>query len=103
MANKVPSNAQWTDLVNRIKDKASIADLQDLLYPVGSYYVTSDLTFDPSTFWGGNWEISDQVTTAGGEVWSSIGEVWDSVGGQWELDGVIVNRWHRIADSGSGS
>lgn len=97
MANKIPSNAQWTDLVNKIKAKASIADLLNLLYPVGSYFVTSDLNFDPSDLWGGTWELSGQELTGGGEVWSSIGEVWDTVGGKWEVDGVFVNRWHRTA------
>lgn len=97
MANKIPSNAQWTDLVNRIKAKPDVADLLNLLYPVGSYFVTSDLTFNPATFWGGTWEVSGQELTGGGEVWSAIGEVWDSVGGEWELDGVIVKRWHRTA------
>lgn len=26
------------------------------LWPVGSYYETSDLTFDPNVSWGGTWE-----------------------------------------------
>lgn len=97
MSSKVPSNSQWQDLVNRIKAKASISDLLDLLYPVGSYFVTSDLTFNPATLWGGTWEIAEAVVTEGGEVWSAIGEVWDTTGEQWELAGVIVNKWHRTA------
>lgn len=97
MSSKVPSNSQWQDLVNRIKAKASISDLLDLLYPVGSYFVTSDLTFNPSDLWGGTWEIAEAVVTEGGEVWSAIGEVWDATGEQWELAGVIVNKWHRTA------
>ena len=27
----------------------------NLFYPVGSYYETSDTTFDPNTAWGGTW------------------------------------------------
>lgn len=27
----------------------------DMCYPVGSYYETSDSTFDPNTAWGGTW------------------------------------------------
>ena len=44
--------------------------LTDIVYPVGSYYDTSDLDFDPNISWGGTWT---SVTTAG------------------------VNRWHRTA------
>lgn len=95
--SKIPTNTQWTDLVGRIKSKLDVSDLLDYLYPVGSYFVTSDLSFNPASLWGGTWEISGQVITSGGEVWSAIGEVWDSTGGVWELDGVIVNRWHRTA------
>lgn len=29
--------------------------LIDLLYPVGSYYETSDTSFNPNTAWGGTW------------------------------------------------
>ena len=28
----------------------------DTFYPVGSYYETSDSTFDPNTAWGGTWQ-----------------------------------------------
>lgn len=29
----------------------------DLVYPVGSYYETSDTSFDPNVTWGGTWEL----------------------------------------------
>ena len=29
--------------------------LLDVIYPVGSYYETSDTLFDPNTAWGGTW------------------------------------------------
>lgn len=31
------------------------AALRDLFYPVGSYYETSDTSFNPNTTWGGTW------------------------------------------------
>lgn len=31
------------------------AEMLDLFYPVGSYYETSDTSFDPNTAWGGTW------------------------------------------------
>lgn len=27
----------------------------DAIYPVGSYYETSDTSFDPNIYWGGTW------------------------------------------------
>lgn len=97
MASKVPSNVQWQDLVSKIKAKASISDILDLLYPVGSYFVTSDTEFDPADLWGGTWEVSGQEIAGKGAAWSAIGEIWDSAGAVWKLDEVIVVRWHRIA------
>ena len=35
-------------------DKSGILDL---FYPVGSYYETSDSTFDPNVTWGGTWVL----------------------------------------------
>lgn len=31
--------------------------LFDFIYPVGSYYETSDTSFDPNTTWGGTWSL----------------------------------------------
>lgn len=28
----------------------------DLIYPIGSYYETSDVNFDPNKAWPGKWE-----------------------------------------------
>lgn len=38
----------------------------DMFYPVGSYYETSDTTFDPNTAWGGTWQkdTTGRVTIA---------------------------------------
>ena len=40
--------------------------LIDLFYPVGSYYETSDTTFNPNTAWGGTWvkDSAGKVTVA---------------------------------------
>lgn len=55
MANKIPSDTQWQDLVSKIKAKPSVSEVIDLVYPVGSYYETSDASFDPNVAWGGTW------------------------------------------------
>ena len=40
----------------------------DIFYPVGSYYETSDINFDPNITWGGTWllETEGQVHISGG-------------------------------------
>lgn len=53
--NKIPSDTQWQDLIDKIKAKPSISAIIDVIYPVGSYYETSDTTFDPNQSWGGTW------------------------------------------------
>lgn len=39
--------------------KDALRMLISVIYPVGSYYETSDADFDPSTAWGGTWEYAD--------------------------------------------
>lgn len=41
-------------------------DMLDLIYPVGSYYETSDTSFDPNVSWGGTWaeDTSGRVLVA---------------------------------------
>lgn len=43
------------------------ANLMDVMYPVGSYYETSDATFDPNVSWGGTWSLD---TTTGINRWN---------------------------------
>lgn len=33
----------------------------ELFYPVGSYFETSDSTFDPNVEWGGTWEVENNI------------------------------------------
>lgn len=40
---------------NDLSDTPTISALLDVFYPVGSYYETSDSTFDPNVSWGGTW------------------------------------------------
>ena len=41
-------------------------DMLDLIYPVGSYYETSDTSFNPNVSWGGTWveDTSGRVLVA---------------------------------------
>lgn len=56
--------------------------LLDLIYPIGTYYETSDSDFDPNTAWGGTWELDQSGTvlvsksnTSGSKFNASIGTV----------------------------
>lgn len=50
---KVATQGQWEDLANRVKAATTFSVLD--CYPVGSYYETSDTSFDPNVSWGGTW------------------------------------------------
>lgn len=54
----IPDNQKCTAKdMNEIK-KA----INDLIRPVGSYYETSDTSFDPNVTWGGTWELETDGT-----------------------------------------
>lgn len=45
-----------------------ITSLIDSIYPIGSFYYTTDVDFDPNTTFGGTWELLDEgvvIVTAG--------------------------------------
>lgn len=50
--NKVTANN-----MNEIKNV-----INNLIYPIGTYYETSDLNFDPNVMWGGTWELDEDGT-----------------------------------------
>lgn len=59
-------NAFTVDWQGRIECgdySGAIQSIFDIIYPIGSYYETSDSTFDPNTAWGGTW-----VKVAGGLI-----------------------------------
>lgn len=41
----------------------TVAQLSDIIYPVGCYYETSDSNFNPQTAWGGTWELEEEGIT----------------------------------------
>lgn len=61
------------------------SELVDIFYPVGSYYETSDTTFDPNTSWGGTWQLETE------------GQVHISAGTTYTVDGALNNA----SDGGS--
>lgn len=62
-ADYVHTDNNYTDIektkLSGIENGAQVnpttSALVDLFYPVGSYYETSDTTFDPNVAWGGTW------------------------------------------------
>lgn len=51
---RAPLN-NFSDIYIECKTESKL-DLLNLYYPVGSYYETSDVNFNPNTSWGGVWE-----------------------------------------------
>lgn len=51
---------------NAVSGGGDPSQLVDFFYPVGSYYETSDTSFDPNTSWGGTWQLDSagKVTVA---------------------------------------
>lgn len=59
--NSLKVNQEISDI------KEQLSGLLDLFYPVGSYYETSDISFYPSSEWGGTWvEDTKGYVTVGG-------------------------------------
>lgn len=60
--------ATVTNYIIKAKDQAfsnsSILTMVDFFYPVGSYYETSDSTFNPNISFGGTWSIETQESNA---------------------------------------
>ena len=62
-------------------------NILNTFYPVGSYYETSDTSFNPNTAWGGTWvlEIAGQVHVSG------------ATSGTYQINGALTNT----SDGGS--
>lgn len=84
------SNALTIDWQGRIECgdySGTLTSIFDIFYPVGSYYDTSDSTFDPNTSLGGTWSseeiLDDEIVEEGTtDIWtyrkwkSGISECW---------------------------
>lgn len=69
----VQPNTTVTNYIIKAKDQSfsdtSLLSMVNYFYPVGSYYETSDTTFDPNTAFGGTWvlETEGQVHISAGQ------------------------------------
>ena len=64
-------------------------------YPIGSYYETSDTTFNPNTEWGGTWELelAGQVHVSSGTGYAVSGAGTNTSDGG-SKDAVVVSHNH---------
>ena len=89
------------------KDHANIVRaLFDFIHPVGSYYETSDTSFNPNTTWGGTWELETQgqVHISAGANYSVAGALTNTTDGG-SKDAVVVSPTHKVSsgwESASG-
>lgn len=94
----VATSGDYDDLSNKpqinsttLTGNKTFSDLGliDFFYPVGSYYETSDTSFDPNTSWGGTWvlETEGQVHVSG------------SASGNYRVGGALSNQ----SDGGEAS
>lgn len=84
-----------SEAITRNDLKNVINSLLPIFYPVGSYYETSDTTFNPNTEWGGTWEleIAGQVHVSSGSGYTVNGaETNTSDGGS--KDAIVVQHNH---------
>lgn len=83
--------------------------LINMFYPVGSYYETSDTTFDPNTDWGGTWQLETegQVHISAGTNYTVSGALTDTTDGGSEFiqehAHVFTNPTYTTAGAGSHS
>lgn len=78
-------------------------ELIDLFYPIGSYYETSDSTFDPNVVWGGTWALEES-----GRVHVSAGTGYSIGSKGGNKDAIVPYHNHgftmpKMASSGSGT
>lgn len=84
-----------SEVITRNDLKNIINSMLPIFYPVGSYYETSDTTFNPNTEWGGTWELetAGQVHVSSGTGYAVSGaESNTSDGGS--KDAVVVSHNH---------
>ena len=81
-------------------DRASVIDL---FYPVGTYYETSDVNFNPNTAWGGTWVEDTKGRVTVGRDDSGTFETVGSTGGEEKSSQLNCgNTEYGLANPGSG-
>lgn len=91
------SGSELEDFIDGLNVSGGSAFL-DMFYPVGSYYETSDSTFDPNVKWGGTWvlETAGQVHVSAGTGYSISGALTNASDGG-SKDAVVVSHHHLVS------
>lgn len=79
IGRKPPTDALYVNMDAYFRDKNDVTRLLfDFFYPVGSYYETSDASFDPNITWGGTWTKLGEgvVLMSGGGSNYSVGTTY---------------------------
>ena len=81
-----------------VRKEDSKRELLDFFYPVGSYYESSDTTFDPNVTWGGTWELEDEglVHVSAGENYAVSSNAQDGGAEQITYTPAGTNVGHAI-------
>lgn len=83
LSNRPQVNSNILTGNKSLSDLGLAGEVLDTFYPVGSYYETSDTTFDPNTAWGGTWvlETEGQVHVSAGTDYPVAGAPTDTSDG----------------------
>jgi hypothetical protein len=112
-ASVLKGNGTWGQvgthsIVNNAVTVAKLdkSGLLDLFYPVGTYYETSDVNFDPNVSWGGTWEedTSGRVTVAYDSTQTEFNTLGDTGGSKTHTHGSskMIAASEMLLGSGAG-
>ena len=76
----------------------TFGNMVDTFYPIGSYYETSDTSFNPNTTWGGTWvlETEGQVHISAGTDYSVSGALTNTSDGG-NKDAIVPYHRHYVS------
>jgi hypothetical protein len=106
----VPNLTSETGSKYIIKAKSTISAHQadiDFFYPIGSFYETTDIYFNPNIQWGGTWEKIEtgrilQATQVNSEVGTRVAAGLPNITGQWSTGwNQPVRGFHNLTASGA--
>ena len=109
------SNALTVDWDGRVECgdySGNFKSIFDIFYPVGSYYETSDTSFDPNVAWGGTWvkDSAGKVTVAQDTSDTSFDTIGETGGSKYIqahthsfTQPTITSYYNNNASYGSGS
>lgn len=81
LSNRPQINSTTLTGNKTLSDLGMKSEILDIFYPVGSYYETSDTSFDPNNSWGGQWQLETE-----GQV-----HVSGSANGTYQINGATTD------------